>query len=163
MSVLYYLIGAPGSGKSTLADWLVRNYQVYVGCPDTMRVLHPDWPDSKIFEQVLDNLRDALLRGQPAVFDATNTIRVHRRSTMAVASDIGVPIIGIWVDTPLRVCLQRHAHRQRFGIRSTLPAAKLALMHQRLVDDPPRKDEGFYKFYRLTPGLPLRTIPPPLQ
>lgn len=163
MTTFYYLIGPPASGKTTLGRWLREHYRVSSGCPDDYRAQFPNESDRQAFRRALLDVHRKLRVGWPAVFDATNTLRCWRRDTLAVAHGLPVQTIGLWLDTPLDVCLTRHEERRRRGQKVTIPNDKIIEMYQRLISDPPSLDEGFATLIRLTPDTPFTVIPPPLR
>ncbi len=163
MAHLILLIGLPGSGKSFVARQLVAE------CPhrqliatDTIRAqLFGDeayqGPWGLIWQEVERQFRQAVThqRGHflyedsktsrtvipQAIYDATNAARRSRKSAIALAKDTGFSrITGLWIDTPLSLCLFRNRQRQR-----QVPEKIILQMHQQLTDAPPKLSEGFHR------------------
>jgi predicted kinase len=145
MSQLILLIGLPGSGKSTLANKLLAE------CPQK-RLISTDairgqlfgnedfqgswvliWQEIKRqFQETVDNKSDA-------IYDATNAQRRSRKEIITLAKEIGfTQIKGIWINTPIDVCILRNKSRLR-----VVPEEVISRMHRRLEDAPPHLDDGF--------------------
>lgn len=150
---LVILIGLPGSGKSTLARSLLMQRSRRLISTDRIRAeLFGDesiqGPWSLIWNRVQVEFREAVqqsLQGhlEEAIFDATNAVRRHRRAVMDAARQNGfVELIGLWVDTPLPVCLERNQKRDR-----QVPEAVIYRMHRCLRGAPPHLDEGWNRLW----------------
>ncbi|MBW4644198.1 MAG: AAA family ATPase [Goleter apudmare HA4340-LM2] len=144
MTKLILLIGLPGSGKSTLAKQLLTD------CPwmqlissDAIRgqlfgneAIQGPWP--LIWGEIQRQLQLAATTGKTAICDATNAQRRHRREAIAIFRDLGIThITGVWVDTPVWLCLARNQRRDR-----QVPEAVIFRMHRQLRDAPPSLEEG---------------------
>ena len=89
-----------------------------------------------------------------AIYDATNATRQHRREAIALARATGFThIIGLWVDTPVWLCLARNRQRTRF-----VPEEVIFRMHHSLQDAPPTLNEGLDKLIRLSAIAQSRAI-----
>jgi predicted kinase len=147
---LIILIGLPGSGKSTVASDLLRaNIQRRVISTDAIRshlfgdeALQGSW--SKVWREVRRQFQQAVeqqtMTGQAleAIYDATNAVRRDRRRVIALARTCGfTDLTGVWLNTPLDVCLQRNLQRDR-----QVPAAVILRMHRCLVGAPPSVSDG---------------------
>lgn len=155
MSRLIFLMGLPGSGKSTLARSLVeRRSRRRLIATDTIRAkLYGDeaiqghW--GQIWHEATRQLAQAA-RDCPevaAVYDATNARRRARRDALADCRQLGFTwIFGVWVDTPLELCLQRNRDRPR-----QVPEAVIYRMSRQLQGAPPALSDGFDRllYYRL--------------
>jgi len=80
--------------------------------------------------------------GQPgalaAIYDATNVRRKNRREAIAQIRAIGFrQIRGIWLDTPLPICLERNRQRCR-----QVPEAVILRMDRQLRGAPPSLSDG---------------------
>ena len=74
-----------------------------------------------------------------AIYDATNATRQYRREVIQSARATGFTYItGLWVDTPVWLCLARNRYRTRF-----VPEEVIFRMHRHLRDAPPSLNEGF--------------------
>jgi predicted kinase len=138
------LIGLPGSGKSTLAKKLIAQ------CPQ-MQLISTDAIRGQIFgaesiqgswlliwREIEQQLQRAIATGKTVIFDATNAKRSHRREIITLACDLGFThITGIWVKTPVWLCLARNRKRLR-----QVPEEVILRMHRQLCDAPPSLEEG---------------------
>ncbi|MEH2317444.1 AAA family ATPase [Nostoc sp.] len=158
-SALILLIGLPGSGKSTLAKQLLAECpQMLLISTDTIRgqlfgsqAIQGSWlliwrEIERQFQQAMsdDNPQSVYATGNTAIFDATNAQRRHRREVIALARDLGFTHIrGIWVDTPVWLCLARNKRRSR-----RVPEEIILRMHRQLRDAPPSLEEGLDSLIR---------------
>ena len=146
---LLVMIGLPGSGKSTWAAHFVAKSPGYrlIATDDVRAQLYGDaavqgdW--IAICQVVLQQLQAsyrAIAQGQAAgvIYDATNVRRRHRREFIQAAQRMGFqPLTGVWVDTPLAVCLERNLRRSR-----QVPAEIIEKMSRQLTAAPPSVGEG---------------------
>ncbi len=117
--------GLSGSGKSRLA----RELAPYVDGPGSVRVLRTDvirkrlsgvHPNARLgaegyskvmtrntYAALIDQSRQMLSRRQPVILDAVFARPEERTAVEKLASDLGVPFRGIWVDAPEDVRVQR--------------------------------------------------------
>lgn len=150
MANLIILIGLPGSGKSSLAKQLIAEHpeQLLISTDAIRAQLFGDeatqGPWLWVWRKVRQEFCSAVLvinqeRSRVAIYDATNTRRRNRRQVFALAREAGFThITGLWLDTPLPVCLKRNQQRDR-----QVPEPVILQMHRQLVDAPPRLSEGF--------------------
>ncbi|MGB3293683.1 MAG: AAA family ATPase [Phormidesmis sp.] len=153
---LLVMIGLPGSGKSTWAARFVSHSPGYrmIATDDVRAQLYGDaavqgeW--MSIWRVVLQQLQAsyrAIAQGQAAgvIYDATNVRRRHRREFIQAAQGLGFqPLTGIWVDTPLAVCLARNLRRSR-----QVPPEIIAKMSRQLTAAPPTVAEGLDRVNRV--------------
>jgi len=144
MTKLILLIGLPGSGKSTLAK------QLLIECPQ-MQLISTDAIRGQLFgseaiqgswlliwRELERQLREAAIANQEVIFDATNAQRKNRREVITLARDSGFSyIMGVWVKTPVWLCLARNQKRIR-----QVPEDIILRMHRQLQDAPPSVEEG---------------------
>ncbi|NWF60045.1 MAG: AAA family ATPase [Fischerella sp.] len=144
MTKLILLIGLPGSGKSTLAKQLLAE------CPQR-RLVSTDAIRGQLFGnealqgpwlwiwwEVKRQFQEAIATGSTVIYDATNAQRRHRREVITLARDIGFThISGIWINTPVWLCLARNKRRER-----RVPEEVIFRMYRQLRDAPPSLEEG---------------------
>lgn len=141
------LIGLPGSGKSFLAARAPAT--VGVVATDTIRAdlygdaaIQGSW--LQIWAEVEARWQDVAARIRARqlgalLYDATNTARQKRRTTIAALKAAGfTPINGLFLDMPLALCLERNGRRRR-----VVPEAVIQRMHRQLQGAPPSCQEGF--------------------
>jgi predicted kinase len=143
MSTYYFMVGIPGSGKSTSA----AKFGCKVVCPDTIRQTHRVG-SPEAFAMARQQIKSALEAGEDVVFDATNTLRVHRVEMINAGKPYADRVVCVWMDTPLEVCISRHLERMRRGIRVTLPVPVIERIANQLADNPPDSSEGFDEIKR---------------
>jgi predicted kinase len=158
MPKLLLLIGLPGSGKSTLAKQLMAK------CPQ-MQLISTDAIRGQLFgdegiqgpwvlieREIQRQLRLAIASDKTAIYDATNAQRRHRRQVIASTRDLGFThITGIWVNTPVWLCLARNKRRLSLPLKlpeafpqgsRQVPEEIIFRMHRQLRDAPPSLEEG---------------------
>jgi predicted kinase len=162
MPPLILLIGLPGSGKSTIARALLHQE---LPC----RLISNDAIRAQLFGN--ESIQGSWLKIEPAIiqqfqqtvqqilsqklavgiYDATNAVRRQRREALMLAQTCGfTQIIGVWVKTPLWLCLHRNQQRDR-----QVPEAVILQMHRRLMGAIPSVEEGFDRIIPLSPGEPI--------
>jgi len=146
---LILLIGLPGSGKTTIAHhFQTLNSGYLVISTDRIRAelfgdeaIQGAW--SLIERSLQQKMHEAIaqIQQQQAIavlYDATNAVRRDRRHFAAKARSIGFNhLTGLWIDTPLAVCLERNQQRLR-----QVPEPVILRMHRRLTGAPPSLSEG---------------------
>ena len=144
MTKLILLIGLPGSGKSTLAKQLLTECpQMQLISTDAIRgqlfgseAIQGPW--LLIWRELEQQLQQAITADQEVIFDATNAQRKNRREVITLARDCGFSyIMGVWVKTPVWLCLSRNQRRIR-----QVPQDIILRMHRQLQDAPPSVEEG---------------------
>ncbi|WP_066377962.1 MULTISPECIES: AAA family ATPase [unclassified Anabaena] len=144
MTKLLLLIGLPGSGKSTLAKQILSQCpQMHLISTDAIRgqlfgseAIQGPW--LLIWREIQRQLQQAIVTNKPVIFDATNAQRRHRREIITLAREIGFThITGLWVRTPVWLCLARNKRRDR-----QVPEDIILRMHRQLRDAPPSLEEG---------------------
>lgn len=155
---LLLLIGLPGSGKSYLAQELVKDRQRRLISTDTIRYQlfgneATQGPWLLVWREVQRQFQQTVIQGddsiQEAIYDATNVQRRHRREVITVARATGfTQITGLWVDTPVWLCLARNRRRQR-----QVPEDVIFRMHRQLRDAPPTPQEGLDRLIHYLPGI----------
>ena len=144
MTKLLLLIGLPGSGKSTLARQLISECpQMQLISTDAIRgqlfgdeIIQGPW--CLIWQEVEQQLQKAATANKSAIFDATNARRSDRCELITLARDLGfTQITGIWLTTPVWLCLARNKRRTR-----RVPEEVILRMHRHLRDTPPSLNDG---------------------
>lgn len=144
MTKLLLLIGLPGSGKSTLAKQLLAECpQMQLISTDAIRgllfgseAIQGSW--LLIWQEIERQFQQVVSKGKPAIFDATNAQRHHRCEIITLARDFGFThITGIWVKTPVWLCLAQNKRRSR-----QVPEEVILRMYRQLQDAPPNLEEG---------------------
>ena len=144
MTKLILLIGLPGSGKSTLAKQLLTE------CPQ-MRLISTDFIRGQLFgseaiqgpwlliwRELERQLQQAITADQGVILDATHAQRKNRREVITLARNCGFSyIMGVWVKTPVWLCLTRNQKRIR-----QVPEDIILRMHRQIRDAPPSLEEG---------------------
>lgn len=154
---LILLIGLPGSGKSTFAKHLADSNDGWnIVSTDAIRAnLFGDeaiqgawWSIHQAIEQQLQTSVRQIVEQQRGgtVYDATNAVRRNRRAFISLAHRMGFThLTGLWVDTPLEVCLLRNRRRDRH-----VPEPVIERMHRCLTGAPPSLSEGLSSLMRYT-------------
>ena len=149
MVKLILLIGLPGSGKSYLAQQLLaEDSRRQLISTDAIRYhLFGDeaiqGPWLLVWREVQRQFQQAIVQiscaaAQSAIYDATNAQRRSRREVIALARAAGFThITGVWLNTPVWLCLARNRRRSR-----RVPEDVIFRMHRQLRDAPPSLSEG---------------------
>lgn len=145
MTRLILMIGLPGSGKSYLAAQLKESYPEYcLISSDQIRAElfgsdteQGEW--SKVWHEIQSQMRAAVNQSPTTIYDATNFKRAYRQEVIALAREVGYQnILGLWLDTPLEICLTRNQERNR-----QVGPQIIIKMSEHLRDTPPNSVEGF--------------------
>jgi predicted kinase len=165
MVKLILLIGLPGSGKSSLAHQLLAaEPKLLLISTDNIRkqlfgneAIQGPW--FLIWQEVQRQFQQAVVQisqgvAPAAIYDATNAQRRHRREVIALARYTGFThIIGVWLDTPIWLCLARNRRRSR-----QVPEEAIFRMHRQLRDAPPSLNETLDSLIRYSATSPSRDI-----
>jgi len=150
------MIGLPASGKSSYIKHVlseVKNHTVI--CPDDIQAeLTGDSANQsmnrRVWQLAYERAQQALISGEVLVFDATNANQSERiqlikflRSVMGSDGHIQ----GIYLQTPLDICLARNVKRSRI-----VPEASMVRMNTQLLANPPKIEEGYNQLY--VPAVP---------
>ena len=117
-NVLIVLGGLPASGKSTYAEMLVESGSFYRVCPDLIRKeLYGDeniqGDGKQVFSIAHYQMATIGNLGGNVVFDATNINADRRKALVKEMRPYFDIIIFKWFKTPLDICKDRNAKRDR--------------------------------------------------
>ncbi|MDX2230405.1 MAG: AAA family ATPase [Leptolyngbyaceae cyanobacterium bins.349] len=157
---LLLLIGLPGSGKSTLANHLLQICsERRLISTDAIRAdlfgeesVQGDWllvwrEVDRRFRTTVEQIRQG--QATEAIYDATNVVRKQRRQAIALARHCGFThITGIWLHTPVWLCVQRNQQRDR-----QVPKDIIYRMNRRLCGAPPSLQEDLDELIELKTDL----------
>jgi len=154
MARLILMIGLPGSGKSFLAQKLAEGDPSYrrISTDAIRGQLFGDeafqGPWLKIWSRVREQFQEAIAHDAVAIYDATNARRRNRRDAIREVRRMGFESVsGLWVNSPLELCLDRNRKRSR-----RVPEAIVLKMHRQLTDAPPTLQDGFDRLIELGSG-----------
>ncbi|WP_089128762.1 AAA family ATPase [Tolypothrix sp. NIES-4075] len=153
MPHLLLLIGLPGSGKSTLAKQLLLCPQRQLISSDAIRgqlfgdeAIQGVW--MRVWREIQRQLQQAIATNSMAIYDATNAQRRNRREVIHTCRELGFThITGMWLDTPIWLCLARNKKRL-----NPVPEEVIFRMHRQLCDAPPSLEEGLDELICFSPA-----------
>lgn len=135
---IYTMVGLPGAGKSTFAS----NYPDFIiVSTDAIRSeLFGDESDQQngklVFDTAYHRLAQAVAMNRNVIFDATNLRKRDRKKLFQKFPNANH--IAVFMDTPINICKERNAKRERQAPESVIDrmAANLEV---------PSTEEGFEK------------------
>ena len=125
------MIGIQGSGKSTFYQNFLADSYVRINL-DTLKTRHQ--------ESLL--ISDCLERGKSFVIDNTNPTKADRQRYIPLAKQAGYKVIGYFMESKLKVCMERNEKRDG---KAKVPSKAIAATSNKL--QMPSYDEGFDKLY----------------
>lgn len=125
------LMGLQGSGKSTFYKMYLSDNFVRVNL-DTLKTRHQ--------EKLL--IEECLLNKSNFAVDNTNPTRLDRERYIVPAKEAGYRIIGYFIESKIKDCMQRNALREG---KSRVPEKAIAATSNKL--EIPSYDEGFDELY----------------
>ena len=125
------LIGIQGSGKSTFYHKYLSADFAHVNL-DTLKTRHR--------EKVL--IDDCIAKGLSYAIDNTNPTKLDRLRYIPKAKDNGYKVIGFFMESKLKDCIERNARREG---KACVPNIAIASTSNKL--EMPSYDEGFDELY----------------
>ena len=148
---LFILIGIPGSGKTTLASEMVESIgdNVVHVSRDNVRYEVGDKTfnrksEQRVFKEYIRRIASSLKMGYDVIADSTNLSEEKRYIYFAIKEALekthiaDIDIIGVFVSTPLSICLERNSKRHG---DARIPDAVIESMHSKIEE--PSYEEGF--------------------
>ena len=141
--MLVVMVGLPASGKT---GWAERNFRTIVS-PDRIRIEEfgtrfDESIEDEVWTRAHRRTRQELASGDVVCFDATSLTRHRRRELLAIAHDVDVPAVAVWMDTPRHVAWRRNREREQSVPRHSFAEMVVAF-------EPPSEDEGFAAVIRI--------------
>lgn len=128
---LVIMMGIQGSGKSTFYHaHLARDY-VHISL-DALKTRHR--------EKLL--IDECIEKGKSFAVDNTNPTKAERQRYIPAAKAAGYRIVGYFMESKLKACIERNEQRQG---KAKIPAMAIAATSNRL--EMPGYDEGFDELY----------------
>ncbi len=128
---LAVLIGLQASGKSTFYQCHLAKDFVRVNL-DTLKTRHR--------ERLL--IEECRKNGRSYAIDNTNPTRADRARYIAPAKEDGYRVVGYFMESKIRACMERNAHREG---AARVPEQAIAATSNKL--ELPSLDEGFDELY----------------
>ena len=125
------MIGIQGSGKSTFYHKYLANGYVRINL-DTLKTRHQ--------EELL--ISECIKDGKSFAIDNTNPTRADRQRYIPLAQYAGYKVIGYFMESKLKTCIERN--NQRTGT-ARIPTTAIAATSNKL--QMPSYDEGFDEIY----------------
>lgn len=148
---LFVLIGIPGSGKTTLASEMIESIgdNVVHISRDNVRdevgdKVYNRKSEQRVFKEYIRRIASSLKMGYDVIADSTNLTEEKRyiyfalKEALEKAQLADVDVIGIFVSTPLSVCLERNSERHG---DAKVPDIVIESMHSKIEE--PLYEEGF--------------------
>ena len=128
---LVIMMGIQGSGKSTFYHRFLASEYVHINL-DTLKTRYRE---STAFSEAIAN-------GENIAVDNTNPTKADRARYISAAKAAGYKIIGYFMESKLKVCMERNEKREG---KAKVPSKAIAATSNKL--QMPSYDEGFDKLY----------------
>ena len=125
------MIGIQGSGKSTFYHKYLANSYVRINL-DTLKTRHQ--------EELL--ISECIKDGKSFAIDNTNPTRADRQRYIPLAQYAGYKVIGYFMESKLKICIERNALREG---KARVPDTAIAATSCKL--EIPSYEEGFDELY----------------
>ena len=125
------MMGIQGSGKSTFYHRFLASEYVHINL-DTLKTRYRE---STAFSEAIAN-------GENIAVDNTNPTKADRARYISAAKAAGYKIIGYFMESKLKVCMERNEKREG---KAKVPSKAIAATSNKL--QMPSYDEGFDKLY----------------
>ena len=129
--ILVILMGLQGSGKSTFFEKHLSEDFVRVNL-DTLKTRHQE---KLLVEECMSNHKSFAV-------DNTNPTRIERERYITPAKESGYRIVGYFLESKIKDCMQRNALREG---KARVPEKAIAATSNKL--EIPSFDEGFDELY----------------
>ena len=145
MAILHLMVGIQGSGKSTYSKKLRDEFGYKIISSDEVRIMHPDWEESKIFPEVYRLCAMELKEGNDVIFDATNITPKVRARNINLIREIysDFEVYAYFINTNKELCKERVLKRNNMEGELFLPIEVIDSYYNNLV--PPSLEEGINK------------------
>lgn len=141
---IFILMGVPCSGKSFVANEMREEFPdaVYLNADTLRKVMTGDISDQsqnnlvfRVFDYMLEYF---MLLEKDIIIDNCNVKKSYRKKYIEAAKENGYEVLGIVLDTPLEICLERNEKRER-----KVPQEVIEKFDFMLRQNFPSKEEGF--------------------
>lgn len=147
---LIVMIGVPASGKSTFAKQLAKEKDYFYASRDEVRFAlikdkdHYFDRENDVWREYINRITMHLEKGETVIADATHLNRGSRLKLLNAVRPKVKPaqVIGIVVDTPFEVCLERNSKRE--GLANVPNTAMYNMQRSYKI---PTQDEQFNEIY----------------
>ena len=119
MSHFVMTVGVSGSGKSSICKEIVEKYPEYLwlSSDDIRGSVFNDVNDqahnNQVFDIMQQRTKQALTSNRSVLYDATNLSEKYRLAILSIVKKCGARAICLIMATPIEVCIERDAHRDR--------------------------------------------------
>lgn len=138
---LVLLHGPPAAGKSTLCEKLLPDHEV------ASNDIH------KTAKKAVSFAAAALRGGKAVVVDNTHANAKSREPYIALARELGVPIVAVMLVPPKEAAVHFNIYRGRTGGRR-VPAMAIGRFYSDKIYEPPTVEEGFSEVAAIDWRLP---------